>query len=465
MRFNYLLIAAFLTFAGCSKDNSAPESLSAANDLVTVKIVKDAAAGIQKDALVYKFKDEVYVTVDQGADLSSVSVEFQTSPQASVTVNGQKIAGNSAKLNIEETLLVEVAAENGAKKTFTVFVQDGVSEIDRLIYEYKTRYDIPGVSLALSSSDDHQILYKKGYGFAIKEDKLRAKPNHLYRLGSVSKQFTALAVMKLVDEGLLSVDDRVFGNGGILEQEFSNVSSLATQVTVKHLLSHTSGWISNPDYMFNSPYNRQTLDELIALVLNSTQRAPGAFSYYNMGYGVLGKIVEKLSGKKFEIYLKEVLAEANIDDIHVGKDKAGRRSNEVVYYSQDGYNGYLNNMEMIAGAGGVIASTEEMLKLLPYIDGKTDVPDILSKTVRDQMFTKAAQIGETTFYALGWRGGHRLYPNSFFHSGNLAGTGAMWVIGPDVNAVILLNSRSYQSDFDDEMYYLLEKLITEAKKL
>src|SRR5690606_18735449 len=110
-------------------------------------------------------------------------------------------------------------------------------------------------------------------------------------------------------------------------------------------------------------------------------------------------------------------------------------------------------------------STEQMLKLLPYIDGKTDIPDILSKSVRDQMFTKAAQIGETTFYTLGWRGGHRLYPNSFFHTGNIAGTATMWVIGPEVNAVLLLNSRSYQSDFDDQMYYLLEKLIAEAKRL
>ena len=60
------------------------------------------------------------------------------------------------------------------------------------------------------------------------------------------------------------------------------------------------------------------------------------YSYYNMGFGILGKVIEKISGKAYEVYLNEVLAQAGITDIHVGGDKSQRRSNEVVYYSQDG---------------------------------------------------------------------------------------------------------------------------------
>ncbi len=182
-----------------------------------------------------------------------------------------------------------------------------------------------------------------------------------------------------------------------------------------------------------------------------------------MGYGILGKIIEKVSGKKYETYLKEVLAEAGITDIHVGGDRSQKRPNEAVYYSQDGYNGYANEMEVIAAAGGVIASTEQMLKLLTHIDGKPNIPDILSPQTRELMLTKSINAGNN-FYALGWRGGHRLYPDSYYHSGNLAGTAVMWVMGPRFNVVLLMNSRSYQAGFDDNMYYLLADILTEAAK-
>src|SRR5690606_10592386 len=146
----------------------------------------------------------------------------------------------------------------------------------------------------------------------------------------------------------------------------------------------------SPDPMFTGSFSGQTLDQRINYVLSSAQNEPGTkFSYYNMGYGILGKVIEKTSGKKFETYMKEVLAEAGVTDIHVGKDRGGKRTNEVVYYSQEGTNGYANDMEVIAAAGGVIASTEQMLKLLPYIDGKSNVPDILNPEIRTLMLTSS----------------------------------------------------------------------------
>src|SRR5690606_20167616 len=165
--------------------------------------------------------------------------------------------------------------------------------------------------------------------------------------------------------------------------------------------------------------------------------------------------------KEYETYLKEVLAKAGITDIHVGGNRAQRRSNEVVYYSQGGSDGYLNDMNVIAAAGGIIASTEQLLQLLPYIDGRDNIPDLLSKETRDLMFTPSS-VSSSTIYALGWRGGHRLFPDSYFHGGNLAGTAVMWVVGPKYNVVMLANSRSYESGFDDAIYYLLENLIKQA---
>lgn len=465
-RSSSLLLVILLITYSCSNDNSPAEDLSTENELIDVKITQADNPQLSKDAYVFKSQREYYITLPLDSDLSNVKVNFEISPHATITVNGQAVNGNSETLDVSETLNVVVESESGSKKEFVLLVQEGIQELDKLIYEYKTRYDIPGVSYAVSSTEKSEILYKKGIGFAIVENQERVHPDYLFRLGSVSKQFTSLCVMKLVDEGLLTVEDQVFGEGGILEEEFANVSQRAEQVTVRNLLDHTSGWESNPDPMFDGgEFSNMTLNQLIEYVLSSKQDVPGTnFSYFNMGYGILGKIIEKVSGKGYETYLKEVLAEANITDIHVGGGRDQRRSNEVVYYSQDGYNGYANKMDVIAAAGGVIASTEQMLGLLPYIDGRDNVPDILSPQTRDLMFTKSTDAG-STFYALGWRGGHRLFPYSYYHSGNLAGTAAMWVVGPKYNVVILMNSRSYKEGFDDNMYYLMEELLSTSATL
>jgi CubicO group peptidase (beta-lactamase class C family) len=178
-----------------------------------------------------------------------------------------------------------------------------------------------------------------------------------------------------------------------------------------------------------------------------------------MGFGILGKIIEKLSGKNYDVFLKEVMALAGITDVHVGGDRLQKRANEVVYYSQDGTNGYGNEMPVIAAAGGVIASTEEMLKLIFHIDEKTTIPDIISPSTRTLMLTPSAAYNR---YALGWRMNHTYYPNSWYHGGNLAGTATIWVMGPEYSAVILCNSRSYISGFDDELYGLIKDVLAFA---
>ena len=213
--------------------------------------------------------------------------------------------------------------------------------------------------------------------------------------------------------------------------------------------------------MFTASFKGQTLDQRITYVLGSPQSEPGTkHSYFNMGFGILGKIIEKVTGKGYETYLKEVLATAGVTDIHVGGDRSQRRSNEVVYYSQSGTDGYGNEMQVIAAAGGVIASVEQMMKLMFHIDGRDKIPDIIQPSTRATMLTASDAYNR---YALGWRLNHTFYPGSFYHSGNLAGTASMWVMGNNgVNCVVLCNSRSYIDGFDDEMYVLLRDLLSVA---
>lgn len=453
----------FLLFfaASCSKTD---KELSELNELITIDIPKSANS-LSENALIHKFQNDFYITLPIGAGVTNVITEFKVSEKATVKIKGAALENNKGSVNFTDPLTLEVVAENGNSRTYNLLAHEGKPQIDKLLYSFLTKFNIPGASLAISNGN-HEVLYKNGFGYAVVEDKKTVKPNHLFRLGSVSKQFTALCIMKLVDEGVITIDSKVFGNEGILKEEFPNVTERASKVTIRHLLSHTTGWTSDPDPMFSSPYINNTIDQNISYILTTSQKEPGtSFSYYNMGYGIAGKVIEKLTGKDFETYLKEVLLQTGIEDIHVGGNRAQRRANEVVYYSQNGYNGYNNNMKMIAAAGGIIASTEQMLKLLPYIDGNTNVPDILSKPVRDLWFTKMVQSGTVVYYTLGWRGGHQLYPDAFYHTGNLAGTAAMWVIGKDINCILLMNGRSYMDGFDNDMYYLLSGIINTAKNL
>src|SRR5699024_1411712 len=118
-------------------------------------------------------------------------------------------------------------------------------------------------------------------------------------------------------------------------------------------------WETDPDPMFDVDFENQTLDERIAYVLEAPQpNEPGeVFDYFNMGYAILGQVIQKVSGANYETYLRSILAKADIEDIWVGGGKrSDRRSKEVVYYPQDDLNAYPQDEEVEAVAGMVIAS-------------------------------------------------------------------------------------------------------------
>lgn len=458
-----LVLLLSLLFVSCSKEKNPPAPALPGKDLVSIVIAKADNAGYSDDGYVYIRGDKAYITLPPAADLSKVKATFKISEGAKLSIDNTPIPNLSGQFNLSNTVKAVVTSGSGASKTYLLLAQTGQKSLDKLIYEFQETYSIPGVSMAILKTAESRIVYASGFGFSDKEALTRTQPTHLFRLGSISKQFTSICIMKLIQQGRLTFDSRVFGASGVLKDQYADVSAMAAKVTIRNLLDHTSGWKSDPDPMFTSSFSGQSLDQRIQYVLTSPQVEPGTqFSYFNMGFGILGKVIEKVTGKSYESYLKEVLTEANITDIHVGKDRNGRWPNEVVYYSQDGYNGYANDMNVIAAAGGLIASTEQMLKLIPYIDGRPNPADILTPEIRTLMLTPSSN-GDR--YALGWRMNHRLFPGSWYHGGNLAGTATFWVMGPEYCTVILCNSRSYQTGFDDELYYLSEKLIQAADGL
>lgn len=455
--FPIVVIATFIAVS-CSKDSilEPTATKSDQNELLSFSFMRSDNPLLTQDCYPYRSGTMVYMSLPQGANIASLKAQFTASPKATVKIGGTLQTSGVSLIDYTNTLDLVVTSESGRAKTYRLLVQEGRSNIDNMVYAFMSKYAIPGISFAITK--DEQIVYKSGAGFAIQETSVRTKPNHLFRLASISKQFTTLCILKLMEQGKLTLDKTIFGTGGILEKEFSNITPLAATVTIRHLLQHGGGWPKSPDPMFTSTFSGQTLDQRINYVLGCTQVTPGTtYSYFNMGFGILGKIIEKVSGKGYEQYLKEVLAQADITDIHVGGDRAQRRTNEVVYYSQDGTNGYGNEMQVIAAAGGVIASTEELMKLLFHIDGLSKVPDIISPQTRTEMLSPSSFYNR---YGLGWMMNHTYFPGSYYHTGNLAGTATMWVMGANgIDGVVLCNSRSYITGFDDELYGLVKDIL------
>jgi CubicO group peptidase (beta-lactamase class C family) len=157
----------------------------------------------------------------------------------------------------------------------------------------------PGLSLAIAR--DGHILHEQSFGFAGHDSEERLTTSHLFRIASVSKPVTSAAIFKLIEQNHLRTDDTVFGERGILGTRYGgpNYSERIQEVTVDHLLTHTSGgWgnLENDPMFINVAMDHS---ELISWTLKNLplQNPPGkAFAYSNFGYCVLGRVIEKITG-------------------------------------------------------------------------------------------------------------------------------------------------------------------------
>jgi CubicO group peptidase (beta-lactamase class C family) len=409
------------------------------------------------------------VTVPEGSNISALKATYYVSDGAEVLIKGQKQVSGQTINDFSNIVDLQVVSESGkVKKDYVLYVKTGNASVDAQFYQFMNKHSVPGVSFSVMRGE--KVVYTTGYGYAVTESRIKTTPDHLFRLASISKQFTTLCIMVLYERGMLGIDDKVFGENGILKKEFKT-KGMEDMITVRHLLQHSAGWTREVlDPMFSSVRNGKTLDELLQWVLDNQNLkfTPGSnYEYSNVGFSFLGRIVEVVSGKPFETFLKEdVLKPMGVTDIHVGGGQDERRPNECVYYSQDGTNGYGNPMQVIAACGGIIASTNQMMTVLAHIDGRDGVPDILKPETLDLMYNSeidpnADPSTNLRRYGLGWRRLAGYYPGAHWHGGNIAGTATIWVgnTNAGMSAAILCNSRSYDKSIDGDMQTMIRDLM------
>ncbi len=315
--------------------------------------------------------------------------------------------------------------------------------LDRDIRSFMRRWELKGASFALMRNDS--LLYAKGYGIA--SDTTACDASNLFRVASVSKLLTATAIMKLVEGETLSLDSQIFGSDGILcDSLFLDLRSKnLEQITVEHLLRHTAGFSSphgDPafsNYTIARLLGRELPLELDDMVLYATQNKlrsrPGAnYDYSNLGYLILTKVIEKSTSQSYESFVKDsILAPIGCYDISIAhnfnRDKA---PGEVSYYEVkeaecvEAYDGSGimtmksdggNNVTLLSGAGGWIASPTELLRFVASINNHPGKEDILSEeSIRTMTYDHkdSRPIGWATVHSGEW-----------LRSGSMAGTTAL----------------------------------------
>ena len=164
---------------------------------------------------------------------------------------------------VNEELLIAEATADRLSLTNEMSDLPAFQPIDSMVERAMRSLRLTGASVALVKNE--KLVYAKGFGYSDKEKKEKVEPYHLFRIGSVSKLITAIAVLKLVDEGKIGLDDFVFGEEGILNGKlYSNISNKNVyRIKVKHLLNHTAGWslITYGDPMF-IPHKIHKMDDV-----------------------------------------------------------------------------------------------------------------------------------------------------------------------------------------------------------
>jgi len=309
--------------------------------------------------------------------------------------------------------------------------------IDRLLRTLDEKGKFNGVVLV---SEHSKVIYKKGFGYANYEEK---KPNTVqscFRLGSVTKQFTAMAIMLLSDRGKLSYEDDIRKYLPTLPYK---------GVTIRHLLVHTSGL---PDYMalFDDKWDKEKLaykEDILRLLAEHhppVDFAPGEkWEYCNTGYSLLACIVERASGETFgEFMQKNIFTPLDMQNtVLVTGKKDQPVKNRVYGYSSSFKNIDYHYLNGIVGDGGIYSTVDDMFK---WDQGLYNAGLVKKSTMAEALSPYKLNDGSTAGdYGFGWKLYRGAKQDVIEHGGSWAGFKTL--IRRDLknrNAIIILSNNN-----------------------
>lgn len=319
--------------------------------------------------------------------------------------------------------------------------EDIAPRIDALVAETMQRGHVPGVSVLVAKGDT--VLFEKGYGLADVEQSTPVVPDSVFAIGSVTKQFTGLAIAQLVAAGQVGLDDSI-------KKYVPDLPASYQDIKIRNLLNHTSGIYNytRNGKLHESSAKRHSHKEMIAWFENEPLAfKPGEkWSYTNSGIYLLGMVIEKVSGMSYADYLKKNVFEPfGMQHTYYGD------SSTIIPKRARGYDfsgGLLTNAQSYDAsipyaAGALLSTPRDLWKYARSVHNSGLVPD----KVRQTIYTMDTLTdGRKIRYALGCIGiskfdGHRKYS----HAGEIYGYYAQFAYYPDdkLTIVVLSNRKTY----------------------
>ncbi|HKZ65048.1 MAG TPA: serine hydrolase, partial [Chitinophagaceae bacterium] len=367
-------------------ENWIPRGVNKDDDLVPLKLVKGSNQLLLKVqdieggwAFMARMLDKTALT----EQLNSAAVNGNLDKIKMLLDGGADVNGNkngispviAAKIGGRDEV-VQMLLKKGAKDENVPLAETVADNF----YNSLTEKEAPGIALLVAR--DGNVLYRKAFGRADIKNKIPATPDTKFRIGSVTKQFTAAAILKLQENNLLSVNDKL--------SKFIPDFPRGDEVTIHHLLTHTSGirsYTSKDDFI-----GKVTKTILPDTLISSFKNDPYDFNpgermlYNNSGYFLLGYIIGQVSGKPYDAYLKETF----FDPLHMtntGIHYAGiKLDNEAIGYARNNnqYDGAINwDMSWAGGAGAMYSTIDDLLKWNQALYGGK----VLSETSMSQALT------------------------------------------------------------------------------
>ncbi len=309
--------------------------------------------------------------------------------------------------------------------------------IDRLFVPFSGD-SVPGASVLVVR--DGQVVHAKAYGMANLEDAAPARTDTYYRLASITKQFTATAVLLLARDGRLTLDTP-------LTAVLPDFPAYGSTITLRHLLTHTSGV---PDYEAFVPDSQswQLQDRDVLAILARTEGTsflPGsAYRYSNSGYALLALVVERVSGKRFARFLHDRI----FDPLGMAGTVAFERGISTVPNRAFGYTVAASGItrtdqsptSAVLGDGGVYSSVEDLAKW----DGALTRGSILDSALWVEATTPARLTdGSATEYGFGWITDRYRGRLRHWHNGETRGfTNAIMRFPDDRLTIVILTNRT-----------------------
>jgi CubicO group peptidase (beta-lactamase class C family) len=274
--------------------------------------------------------------------------------------------------------------------------QNDVARIDAMIHAYDSP-DAPGISVIVVK--DHTVLYKKAYGLADVEAVVPNTTKTNFRLASVTKQFTAMAILILMERGKLSLESH-------LVDFFPDFPAYGREITIRQLLNHTSGL---PDYaaLIPADQKQQLSDEDVLHILKQATKGefrPGSkFEYSNSGYVVLGLIAAKVSGMSFARFLEEsIFQPVGMSSTLAYEPGISTIKNRAYGYTPSGKTFRRTDQSLTSatlGDGGIYSSVEDLY----YWDQALNTTTLVRAKTLEQAFSPGNYgNGQTSKYGFGW---------------------------------------------------------------